>query len=282
MPENSSETPLTLTPIGTFLADAKYAYDVPRQGILAASNRGVIRLKPEANFEQALQDLDSFSHLWVLFWFHRNHHWRPMVQPPCHRSHKVGVFASRAPYRPNPIGLSCVELVAIKGLDIQIAHHDLLDGTPILDIKPYLPYADAFPDADPGWTKDDHDNSFSVHVADNAQQQLVWLEMNGLTCLRSFIVNHLSNEPLNPRRHRLETLSNDSAVLAYRTWRAFFHCDSPLRTVTVLNIFSAYNSDEITDSQDKYRDKPLHRRYTQAQNALKTPPPATKRQDDKP
>lgn len=260
-----ADAPLAITPIGTFHADAKYAYDVPRQAVLADSNRGVITLRPDGNFQDALRDLDGFSHIWVLFWFHRNQHWRPVVRPPCHRNRKVGVFASRAPYRPNPIGLSCVELVAIKGLDIIIARHDLLDGTPILDIKPYLPYADAFPDADPGWTRDDDNARFTVRFADNAHQQLCWLEMNGLTCLRPFILNHLSYEPLNPRRHRLEAVCDDSAILAYRTWRAFYHCDAQQRSVTVLNVFSAYNSDELTASDDKYRDKALHRRYTQAQ-----------------
>jgi tRNA-Thr(GGU) m(6)t(6)A37 methyltransferase TsaA len=260
--------PLSLSPIGTFHCDAQYAYDVPRQAVLADRKHGVISLRADGNFHEALRDLDSFSHLWLLFWFHHNQHWRPVVQPPCQRKRKVGVFASRAPYRPNPIGLSCVELVAIKGLDIVVARHDLLDGTPILDIKPYLPYADAFPEADPGWTRDNDEARFTVRFTDRAQQQLCWLEMNGLSCLRPFILNHLSYEPLNSRRHRLETIGDDSAVLAYRTWRAFFSCDTAQRCVTVLNVFSAYSKDELTASDDKYRDKALHRRYAEAHREL--------------
>lgn len=269
MPEppipSSTDASLVLRPIGTFHADAQYAYDLPRQAVLADSRRGVISLHPDGNFQDALRELDSFSHIWVLFWFHRNQHWHPLVRPPCHRNRKVGVFASRAPYRPNPIGLSCVELVAIKGLDIIIARHDLLDGTPILDIKPYLPYADAFPDADPGWTKDDDNARFTVSFSDKAEQQLYWLETNGLSCLRPFILNHLSCEPLNPRRHRLEAVTDDSGTLAYRTWRTLFHCDTQQHSVTVIRVFSAYSDDELASGDDKYRDKVLHRRYIQAQ-----------------
>jgi tRNA-Thr(GGU) m(6)t(6)A37 methyltransferase TsaA len=269
MPEPTTPSPddasLVLRPIGSFHADAKYAYDLPRQAVLADGRRGVIRLHPDGNFQDALRDLDGFSHIWVLFWFHRNQHWHPLVRPPCHRNRKVGVFASRAPYRPNPIGLSCVELVAINGLDLVIARHDLLDGTPILDIKPYLPYADAFPGASLGWTRDDDKARFTVNFSDKAQRQLCWLETKGLSCLRPFILNHLCYEPLNPRRHRLEAVGDDSATLAYRTWRAFFHCDRQQRSVTVLKVLSAYSDDELAASDDKYRDKELHRHYTRAQ-----------------
>ena len=144
---------MEFTPIGIFRCDAKYAYDVPRQGILAGENVGRVELAPGMNFEAALDAIEGFSRIWLIFAFDRNEgRWRPKVQPPRHIDHKVGVFATRSPYRPNPIGLSCVELLEVKGRVLVVKGHDLLDGTPILDVKPYLPYADSFPDAAPGWT----------------------------------------------------------------------------------------------------------------------------------
>ena len=99
---------------------------------------------------KTLQDLGGFSHLWVLSWFHLARGYRSQVMPP-RDTRKRGVFATRAPQRPNPIGLSCVRLVCIDKRRLHIADHDLLDGTPVLDLKPYLPYADSVPGAAIGY-----------------------------------------------------------------------------------------------------------------------------------
>lgn len=100
--------------------------------------------------EAALQDLGGFERIWLIFAFHKSEGWTPLVKPP-RGSLKRGVLATRSPHRPNAIGLSAVELVAVEGRTLQLRGVDLLDGTPILDIKPYVPYADAFPDAQAGW-----------------------------------------------------------------------------------------------------------------------------------
>ena len=107
-----------MTPIGTFYGDAVYKYDAPRQGRLFAGHPGRIELKPGMNFETALRDLDGFERIWVIFKFHENEGWRPTTRPPVPPKGKdrVGTFASRSPYRPNPIGLSCVRLLKIEGL----------------------------------------------------------------------------------------------------------------------------------------------------------------------
>ena len=102
------------------------------------------------NFEQAVQDLDSFSHIWLIYGFHAARNWKPMVLPP-RGDQKRGVFATRSPYRPNPIGISVVKLVKVSSLKIHVTGTDLLDGTPIYDIKPYIPYADAIQEANAGW-----------------------------------------------------------------------------------------------------------------------------------
>ncbi|MBR0459246.1 MAG: tRNA (N6-threonylcarbamoyladenosine(37)-N6)-methyltransferase TrmO [Victivallales bacterium] len=250
----------TIRPIGTLHCQEQFPYDAPRQGVLAGENRGVIELLP--GYEQALTSLDTFSRIWLLFLFDRNHDWKPMVQPPRHSSRKVGVFASRAPYRPNRIGLSCVKLVSIKGLKVYITEHDLLDKTPILDIKPYLPYADSFPDASPGWTQNPDELLCNVQFSPLAEQQVAWLEQNGVPCIRQFLTDRLCADPVNPKRNRLVPPQNAPFCLAYRTWRADFALDTDSRIVTVLCIRTAYSSDELLpDSPDKYADKPIHRLF---------------------
>ncbi len=100
--------------------------------------------------EKALEDLDGFERLWLIFDFHLNDGWKSRVKPP-RGGPKRGVLATRSPHRPNSIGLSCVELVKVEGRTLHLRAVDLLDGTPVLDIKPYVPYADAFPEANAGW-----------------------------------------------------------------------------------------------------------------------------------
>jgi tRNA-Thr(GGU) m(6)t(6)A37 methyltransferase TsaA len=98
----------------------------------------------------AFADLAGFERIWLLFVFHRSEGWKAQVRPP-RGGGKRGVLATRSPHRPNPIGLSAVELIAVEERSLQVRGMDLLDGTPILDIKPYVPYADAFPASRAGW-----------------------------------------------------------------------------------------------------------------------------------
>ncbi|MDD4098120.1 MAG: tRNA (N6-threonylcarbamoyladenosine(37)-N6)-methyltransferase TrmO [Lentisphaeria bacterium] len=256
-------TQLTLSPIGFYHGPERYPYDVPRQGVLAPEKAGVIELLDTPSMRLALTELGGFSHLWVIFWFHRNTTWRPLVCPPRHREQKVGVFASRSPYRPNPLGLSCVRLTAIDGHCLHIAGHDLLDGTPVLDLKPYLPYADARPEATAGWTAADQERQYDVILTDAAETRLAWLEAHGVSCLRDFIRDRLEAEPLNPRRHRLENRTAGGATLAYRTWRADFTCNAKQRQVWVTAIRSGYSETDLNQPNDRYGDKNLHRCFAQ-------------------
>ena len=248
---------LELEPIGIFHCKEKYPYDVPRQGVLAGANRGEIELFPGRNLEQALLGLEGFSRIWVLFHFSQAEGWRPMVLPPRHTEHKQGVFATRSPYRPNHIGMSCVKLLGIEGLRIIVEGHDLLEGTPVLDIKPYLPYADAFPDAKAGWTEQT-EAKYAVSFSENAAAQLDWLENNGVPCIKAFILDRLENDPLNPRRNRM-----CGDLLAYRTWRVRF--DVTEGRVLVQEILSGYTQEELRDTADKYGDKQVHRTFLEKQ-----------------
>jgi tRNA-Thr(GGU) m(6)t(6)A37 methyltransferase TsaA len=146
-------------PIGVMQTCFREKFGVPRQSLLLDKAWGIIKLNPDPNFALALDQLESFSHLWILFVFHENGTaaWRPRISPPRIDSpEKVGVFASRSPHRPNPIGMSAVKLEKIdlqakSGIEIHCSGVDILDETPVLDIKPYLPYADSIAEANSGW-----------------------------------------------------------------------------------------------------------------------------------
>ena len=248
---------LQLKPIGVFNTAARYPYDVPRQGAVAGDNVGVIHLYPE--YAEGLADLDGFSRIWVLYWFHLNGGWHLKVRPPRHVERKVGVFASRSPYRPNPVGMSAVRLQRVEKGDIWIEGHDLLDGTPILDVKPYLPYADSFPDAALGWTGEEEGHEYAVDFSEKAQRQLSWLEVHGVSCLRQFVLTQLGYEPLNAMRHRLLTLPTGELALAYRTWRISFEIKG--MRVVVTRVSSGYTDADLASEEDKYHDKAVHRAY---------------------
>jgi tRNA-Thr(GGU) m(6)t(6)A37 methyltransferase TsaA len=148
-------------PIGTLRTCFKEKFGVPRQSRMIGEARGVIRLRPDPALMTAITGLDGFSHLWVIFVFDRNGDkgWRPTVEPPrIEAPPRVGVFASRSPHRPNPIGMSALKIDRIDrhapdGVEIHVSGVDILDETPVLDLKPYLPYADAIPGAAAGWAE---------------------------------------------------------------------------------------------------------------------------------
>ncbi|WP_094751546.1 tRNA (N6-threonylcarbamoyladenosine(37)-N6)-methyltransferase TrmO [Psychromonas sp. CD1] len=139
----------------------KEKFAVPRQPGLVPSAKGLLEILPPYNDPNAFSGLDDFSHIWIMFLFHKNKpvkKWSPMVRPPRLGGNKrVGVFATRSPNRPNPIGLSLLEYHGMfqkKGkLFLRIGCLDLVDGTPIIDIKPYIPYADAKPNALAGFAQ---------------------------------------------------------------------------------------------------------------------------------
>ncbi len=143
---------IEMTPIGVVRSPFRERFATPRQPALGVRTPARILLRRDLNLHQAVTDLDGFSHIWILYWMHLNQGWNPTVLPPRGPKIRRGVLATRAPHRPNSIGLSAVRLAGISGLTLHIEGCDMLDGTPVLDIKPYLPYADAIPHADPGWT----------------------------------------------------------------------------------------------------------------------------------
>jgi tRNA-Thr(GGU) m(6)t(6)A37 methyltransferase TsaA len=152
---DSAARAFSFRPIGHIRSPYRDRIDAPHQPTVVAGTEtgreaeALLELDPELPME-TLADLEGFERVWLLFVFHRSQGWAPMVRPPRGRA-KRGVFATRSPHRPSAIGLSCVQLVAVEGRTLRLRGVDLLDGTPVLDLKPYVPYADAFPDARAGW-----------------------------------------------------------------------------------------------------------------------------------
>lgn len=141
-------------------SDFPTKFGVPRQSALAEKLTSRLVFEPEYRDENALRGVEQFSHLWLLWMFSENADagWSPTVRPPrLGGNARIGVFATRSPFRPNPLGLSCVRLIGIDrdspdAPALILAGADLMDGTPVFDVKPYIPYTDAIPDASPGYT----------------------------------------------------------------------------------------------------------------------------------
>lgn len=149
---------VTMRPIAVVRSPFKQRHGTPRQpGVVSekesGAGRGRIELL-EGIDARMLQDLDGFSMVWLVSWFHLNGpRLRPLVKPP-RGGPKRGVLSTRAPHRPNPVGLSAVELLSVTGRSLEVSGLDLLDGTPILDIKPYVSDFDARPNARRGWLEE--------------------------------------------------------------------------------------------------------------------------------
>lgn len=145
-----------LRPIGIVRSPHVERHGTPRQAAIPADPS--LRPKEEARVElldamppEALRDLDGFDYVWVIGWLHLNDGWRPTVVPPRGPRVERSLFATRAPHRPNPLSLSAARIVRVEERALILERLDLLDGTPVLDLKPYVPRVDAFPDARAGW-----------------------------------------------------------------------------------------------------------------------------------
>ena len=151
--------------------DFSTKFGLPRQAGLAPSLRSKIIFEPAYRVPEALRGLEGFSHIWLIWQFSESDGWSPTVRPPRLGGNvRMGVFATRSPFRPNPIGLSCVRLEAIEedgpnGLVLIVSGADLMDGTPIYDIKPYLPGVDAHPEATDGFVGANRQVLLEVEIA---------------------------------------------------------------------------------------------------------------------
>lgn len=243
-----------MAPIGVARTPFGAKAEAPRQPRAAEGVEARIELFEGHHFEDALDGIEQWDHLWVVFLFDRAEGWKPKVQPP-RSARKRGVFGTRAPRRPNPIGLSVVRLRRVEGLVLHVSDVDLLDGTPILDLKPYVPWCDAIPDASQGWLErpEDPGPRWEVGFEPLAEEQLAFLAAEGLA-FRERIADHLS---LGPHPHAYRRIKRKRADAGYllkvEEWRAHFHIEG--QRVRVQRLESGYRA----------KDRPpLHRRFTAA------------------
>ncbi len=182
---------LLIEPIAYIRNGYKEKFGVPRQSGLAPSVKSVIEFCESFRDENCIRDIEQYSHLWLLWGFSKNENqWSPTVRPPRLGGNKrVGVFATRSPFRPNPIGLSCVKLEKIEdsknGKLLVVSGGDLADNTPIYDIKPYLPYVDSIEEASGGFSEDYKNHFWEVEMPTELREKLTEKEIKNITELLS-------------------------------------------------------------------------------------------------
>lgn len=161
-------------------SDFKEKFGIPRQSGLVSETRATIVFEPEYRNPDALRGIEGYSHLWLIWSFSKAERdtWSPTVRPPrLGGNTRVGVFATRSPFRPNPVGLSCVTLEEVRlqspeGPVLVVGGADLLDGTPIYDIKPYLPYVDSHPEARGGFGSEKADYALKVNLPRELEERI--------------------------------------------------------------------------------------------------------------
>lgn len=228
----------SLIPIGFVESPFKERYETPHQGVFGGETGSIIKLDRNKNYEQALKDLEGFERIWVIYLFHLNDSWKPLVTPPRNDGKKVGVFASRSPHRPNGIGLSCVNLHRIDGLNIHISGSDILDGSPVLDIKPYLPWSDSFPESKTGWAKTGERTVYAVEFSENAFTVCNRIFDEDGVNLAGYAKVQLTFEPKDTSRKRIDLISANEYRLTYRNWQIIYSIDEVASCVMIYNILT--------------------------------------------
>ena len=169
---NNNDNGFTVKPIAHIKTDFTEKFGIPRQSGLVEELEGRIVFEPEYRVREAFREIENFSHLWIIWQFSKavNSNWHPTVRPPRLGGNKrVGVFASRSPFRPNNLGLSCVKLKAVDWTSpdspaLIVSGIDILDGTPVFDVKPYIPLTDCRPDAAEGYTSYTKEHRLTVEL----------------------------------------------------------------------------------------------------------------------
>ena len=263
---------LLVRPIGIVRSAFRDKVDAPRQGV-SGGGEAVLSILPA--FTQALHDLDGFERVWLIFWFHLARSANLMVLPP-RSTRKRGLFATRSPHRPNPLGLTAAKLLRREGTTLFLGECDLVDGTPVLDLKPYVAYADAFPEARAGWLEEegvalgaapgpllpreprDPVPPWQVEFSLEAARQLAWLEERGVK-LREPLERQLA---LGPQPHPYRRIRADGTAfrIAIKEWRARFTVAG--RRMLVERVLSGYRPEELKSRAGEALD--LHRAFTVA------------------
>lgn len=248
---------LELRPIGYVRTSKQLKFEARHQPDAGAAETNRIELLPDSGFELALDDLASFDRIWLIWWFHRNTTWRARVLPPRGPAKRRGVFATRSPHRPNPLGLTSVPLLAVEGLSLTVGPLDLLDGTPIFDIKPYLARVDAFPEASMGWIGEVEasmasQERYAIEVAPLAERQLAYLRDEWGIDFTERAFELLSLDPSPHRTRRILRINDRLLRMACGPWRLYYTVEG--RTVRVESVDKGY-ADELLTTYAAVQDR---------------------------
>lgn len=237
-----------MRPIGVVRTPFADKASAPRQPAAAKGTEGRIELLPQ--LEHAIDGLEAWPYIWVLFHFHQNGGgWRSKVLPPRSRE-KRGVLATRSPHRPNAVGLSVVRLERVEGLVLHVRDLDIVDGSPVLDIKPYVAYADAVPDAGGGWLEapPDPGPKYAVEWGDLAAAQRAFLaETTGADPADGVDAVLAAGPEPHPYR-RIKRQADGSFRLARRAWRYAFRVFDD--KIVIEEIVTGYRPKELATGSD--------------------------------
>ena len=208
-------------------------FGIPRQSGIVDGAIGEIVFEPEYRNEQALRGIEGYSHLWIIWKFSEaeREEWSPTVRPPRLGGNKrMGVFATRSPFRPNPIGLSSVKLVSVnrtnEGVTLTVSGIDMLDGTPIYDIKPYLTFTDSHPEAVCGFADGVADYAIKVNFPEDLLEKID-------ECEREAIIEILSNDPRPSYKNHKD--ADNEYGMSYGKYEIKFRVENDVLTVTNVN-----------------------------------------------
>ena len=223
------ENALTISPIVVIHSGMRLKYDAPSQPIETGAERNTVELFAHRGFEKTLKDLEGFDRVWLIWWFDRNKTWKPRVMPPRGNLKRVSLFATRSPHRPNPIGMTSTPLYKVDGLKLIVGAVDLMDQTPILDIKPYIPAIDSFPGSKTGWlaeieAADAQPPAFTVGFSDLCRTQLDWLKQEWNVDFLARAIRILERDPAPHRTRRISRYDRRFRI-GCGAWRMLFSVD---------------------------------------------------------
>lgn len=223
-------------------------FGTPRQAHLVPDSFARLRLYPQYFPEHSLLGLSEFSHVWLLSFFHLNTNksFHPKIHPPRLRGEKIGVFASRSPHRPNPIGLSLAKLEKIKGDTLYFSGVDLINGTPILDIKPYLHFSDSVAAPLSGWVPANAFPELEVRFSTEALNELAAGGDPAGKDLRALIRDSLRHDPRNSRD--LSQIKDDAKL-------SFFLCDREVHFTVKKGVATVTHVAKAIQFNKKFRRK---------------------------